>query len=140
MTYSATHLSAYSQARRYQEFGVSTGVTSADPHKLVQLLLDGAVDRIAGARGCIQRGDIAGKGERISRTIAIIEALRASLDFEAGGALADRLDGLYDYVVRRLLDANMHADVAAVEEAAALMEEIRDAWAAIAPAGNATQT
>lgn len=135
MTYSAQQLSAMSQARRYQQFGVSTGVTGADPHQLVQLLLDGAVDRIASARGCLQRGDLAGKGERISRTIAIIEALRASLDFEAGGALADRLDSLYDYVIRRLLDANLHADVAAVDEAGQLMDEIRSAWAAIAPAG-----
>lgn len=122
------------KASRYQQTQVSTGVNGADPHQLIQLLLDGATERMALARGCIQRGDLAGKGERISRTIAIIEALRASLDHDAGGSLSERLDALYDYVIRRLLDANLHADVAALDEAASLMEEIRNAWAAISPA------
>ncbi|MBV61601.1 MAG: flagellar export chaperone FliS [Nevskiales bacterium] len=121
------------KANRYQQTQVATGVNGADPHQLIQLLLDGATERMALARGCMQRGDLAGKGERISRTIAIIEALRASLDHQAGGELSERLDALYDYVIRRLLDANMRADVAALDEAASLMEEIRSAWAAISP-------
>ena len=121
------------RANPYQRNQVTTGVAGADPHQLIQLLLDGATERMALARGCIERGDPAGKGERISRTIASVEALRASLNFDVGGGLADRLDSLYDYVIRRLLDANLHADVAALDEASELMEEIRSAWVAIAP-------
>ncbi|WP_348675043.1 flagellar export chaperone FliS [uncultured Abyssibacter sp.] len=121
------------RANPYQQNQVMTGVTGADPHRLIQLLLDGATERMALARGCIQRGDLAGKGERISRTIAIVEALRASLNFDVEGGLAERLDSLYDYVIRRLLDANLHADVGALDEAAELMEEVRGAWASIAP-------
>ena len=74
------------KANRYQQTQVATGVNGADPHQLIQLLLDGATERMALARGCMQRGDLAGKGERISRTIAIIEALRASLDHQAGAS------------------------------------------------------
>jgi len=121
------------RANPYQQNQVMTGVAGADPHRLIQLLLDGATERMALARGCIQRGDLAGKGERISRTIAIVEALRASLNFDVEGGLSERLDSLYDYVIRRLLDANLRADVAALDEAAELMEEVRGAWASIAP-------
>ncbi len=115
----------------YQEVGVHSGVAYADPHRLVQMLFDGALERIAQARGAIERGDVAWKGDRIGKAIAIVAGLRESLDEESGGEIAANLRALYDYLERRLFDANLHSDAAALAEAAALLKEIKSGWDAI---------
>lgn len=115
---------------QYQQVGASKAAY-ADPWELTRMLFDGALERIAQARGAIEQRDIVRKGERIGKAIAIIDGLRGSLDFETGGELAANLDGLYDYVQRRLVTANARSDVAALDEAAALVREISDGWDAI---------
>lgn len=115
---------------QYQQVGASKAAY-ADPWELTRMLFDGALERIAQARGAIEHRDIVRKGERIGKAIAIVDGLRGSLDFETGGELAANLDGLYDYVQRRLVTANARSDVAALDEAAALVREIRDGWDAI---------
>lgn len=122
----ATHaINQYSRVR------TQGGVESATPHQLTAMLFDGALARIASARGHMQRGEIAAKGECISRSIDIIGGLRSSLDHERGGELAERLDSLYEYMGRRLLYANLHDDVATLDEVADLLRPIRGAWAEI---------
>ena len=105
----------------------------AEPHWLVQMLIDGALKRIAMARGCIARRELAQKCDHLGRAMAIIEALRLSLDRQQGAAIAQHLEDLYDYVGRRLLLANARNDVSVLDEVASLLGEIRDAWIAIAP-------
>lgn len=127
-----------SAVRAYQSAGVHGQVAAADPHRLVRLLLEGAIDRLALARGHLQAGRIAQKGETISRAIAIVDSLNAHLDLERGGEIAANLRGLYDYSTRRLLEANLRNDAAAIEEVAGLLRDIKAGWDAIAPgtAGN----
>lgn len=120
--HSADAINQYSQVRTHG------GVESASPHQLTAMLFDGALSRIAIARGHMQRGEIAAKGEAISSSIEIIGGLRSSLDLARGGVLAERLDALYDYMGRRLLMANLHDDVDALDEVAELLRPIRDAW------------
>lgn len=124
--------STASQAvHQYSRVRTHGGVESASPHRLTAMLLDGALSRIASARGYMERGEIAAKGECISRSIEIIAGLRGTLDHDRGGELADRLESLYEYMTRRLLHANLHDDLGALDEVAGLLRPIKDAWDAI---------
>jgi flagellar secretion chaperone FliS len=116
----------------YQRIGVESGVASADPHKLILMLFEGAQQALDRSRLYIRRNEIAAKGEMISKAIMIIDhGLKASLDVEAGGQLAEKLYQLYDYMIRRLLTANIHNNLEIVEEVSRLLAELHDAWAAI---------
>ena len=117
----------------YTQVGASTRVMHADPHSLILMLMNGALDSMAAARGSVERGAVEEKGRHLSRAIAIIDGLRASLDRSASAELADNLDDLYDYMGRRLLHANMRDDTAAIDEVAGLLREIKSAWEAIPP-------
>lgn len=118
-------------------------IDEASPHQLVALLFDGALERIAEARGAIERieqagddfvaGEVATKGEAIGKAIAILDSLRVTLDHEQGGELAGNLSGLYDYMTRRLLEANATKDVKMLTEVADLVKEIKAAWSQVPP-------
>jgi flagellar protein FliS len=121
----------------YRQVGVETSISSASPHQLVKLLLDGFFDAVAESRGHMRKKDIAAKAQSISRAIRIVdEGLKASLDAKAGGELANNLHGLYTYVCLRLTQANLGNDESALDECVSLMEPIREAWSAITPASN----
>ena len=129
-------MSAYSrnqQLAAYNSVAAHGGVAHDDPHRLVLMLLDGAQQRIQAARGCMERGDRAQKAQMLQRALAIIDELRASLDPQRGGVLANNLGDLYDYMGRQLIRANVEERVACLDEVLALLAEIRNAWVAIAP-------
>jgi len=112
----------------YKKGGLKQDVASADPHKLTLMLMQGALDKMAYSKGCIERKDFAGRSEHLSRTTAILINLRDTLDLEAGGEVADNLFALYDYMVQRLTDANMQNSEEIVDEVIKLLSPIRDAW------------
>jgi flagellar protein FliS len=122
---------------QYQQVKVEGGVQAADPHRLVAMLLEGAKEKIHGAKLRILHNhgvkDVQEKGALIGGSIAIVDALRASLDMEKGGEIAANLEQLYDYMTRRLLEANLRNDVDALAEVAGLLGSIEEAWNAIAP-------
>jgi flagellar secretion chaperone FliS len=107
------------------------GAAYADPHRLIQMLLEGALSRINGARGAIERGDHAQKGSELGKGITIISGLRDSLNHQQGGELAANLEELYAYMQRRLLDASARNELAALDEVSKLLHEIKSAWDAI---------
>jgi flagellar protein FliS len=115
----------------YQQNSVQGVVENADPHQLVSMLLNGAIDRSIQARGYMAHRNVAAKGTAIARAVAIIGELRDSLDHKADRVLSQRLDSLYEYVARRLLHAQLHDDQAALDEAIRLLTPIRDSWQAI---------
>ncbi len=117
--------------QQYRAIGVQSGVAGANSHQLIAMLIAGAADHLATARGAMQRGEVGRKGELISSAIGIIDSLRASLDRERGGEIADNLGALYDYMEQGLVEANLASDVARLDEVAALLGEIRSAWNAI---------
>ena len=118
----------------YQKVGVDAAIEVADPHRLILLLFSGAQAAIGKARLAMQQQQIAAKGKAISQAIDIIgNGLKVSLDLEKGGEIAERLDALYDYLVLRLLRANLDNDLRALEEVSGLLEEIHGAWRDIAP-------
>lgn len=125
-------------ASAYAKINVETGVTAASPHKLIMMLFDGALVSITAARRHMEAGEIAPKGEAISRAISIVEnGLRASLDKTAGGDMAANLDALYAYINTRLLMANLRNQVELLDEAHKLLKDLREAWEAIEPKAEA---
>ena len=117
----------------YRQVGASTAVDGATPHQLVSLLLDALISELACARGALARGDVAERCHAIGHALRIVEeGLKAPLDLRAGGLLAERLDTLYDYIVRRLTHANLHRDDAALQECVRLVGEVRSGWIGIA--------
>ncbi len=122
--------------KQYQQVSAQTGVAYASPHRLIQMLMEGAFERIATAKGCIQRHDIPGKGEQIGKAIDIVGGLRDGLNLDAGGELAANLDDLYDFMQRRLLEANLRSDTAILDEVADLLRPVKEGWDAI---GNSTK-
>lgn len=115
----------------YRAAGLQEVIENASPHALIRMMMEGALDRIASARGHMERGAIAEKGAQIGLAVSIIEGLRVSLDRQAGGELADNLDRLYDYMTRRLFEANVRNEPAYLDEVAGLLRQIKDAWNAI---------
>ena len=126
--------------RQYQQVNTHSGVAYASPHRLIQMLMEGALERIAVAKGCIQRQDIAAKGEQLGKAIDIIGGLRDGLNPEAGGEIAAHLDALYDYLQRRLLQANLNSDITILDEVADLLRPIKEAWDTIGEIPKADST
>jgi len=113
----------------YSQVGVETSISSASPHKLIAMLFDGAIMAITRGRAHMQQGNVAAKGESISRAIAIIDdGLSASLDEEVGGELAKNLKSLYEYMSNRLLMANLKNDENGLDEVSRLLNELKGAW------------
>lgn len=118
-------------AGAYQQVRTGGGIEAADAHGLITLLMDGALERIRLAVACIATGNVAARGEAISKAIEIIGGLQGGLNHDVEPSLTERLDALYDYMARRLLQANLHADTEALDEVAGLLGQIRDSWVAI---------
>ena len=120
--------------KAYTHVGIETGVDTADSHKLISMLYQGALLAIANAKNAMLRNDIPAKGKATSHAIRIInEGLKASLDKKVGGKLAQDLDALYDYMCLRLAEANLKNDVGMLDEVTGLISEIKSAWDSIQP-------
>ncbi|MGE0485463.1 MAG: flagellar export chaperone FliS [Gammaproteobacteria bacterium] len=126
-----SRMNAFQAVDQYARLGLRTDVETATPHRLILLLLDGAVDKLRLARMAMEQGRVADKGTNLSWAISIIDGLRASLDTDRGGELALNLDRLYDYMTRTLVTANLDNDAAKVDEVTGLLGEIRAGWKGI---------
>lgn len=122
-----------SKLAAYRSVSVHGGVANADPHAMVQMLMDAAAERMAIARGCIERGEKGRQARLLHSCVMIIGELRGSLNITEGGTLAQNLSDLYDYMIRQLIMANACSEVGLVVEVSRLLEEIRSAWIAIGP-------
>lgn len=140
MTYSKKHKGA----SQYGRVAAQSEMGYASPHRLVQMLMEGALEKVAAAKGFMERKDYAGKSEHITWATTIINGLRSSLDPQAGGQIAANLNDLYSYMIRRLADASIENDVAILDEVSGLLLEIKSAWDAMpedvrhAPAADST--
>lgn len=124
-------MNAMTAMRQYQTVNTQAQASDASPHRLIQMLMEGGLTRLAQARGALERNQIAQKGELIGKAIGIVGGLRAALDLEKGGEIAANLDGLYEYMVSRLLHANLHNQAEPLEEVAGLLRNIKSGWDAI---------
>ena len=117
--------------QQYTRVNAHSGVHSASSHRLIQMLMEGVLSATATARGHIHRKEYERKGVALGKAINRIEGLRVSLNLDAGGPMAANLHGLYEYMERRLLEANLKDDNALLTEVESLMREIKTAWDAL---------
>jgi len=113
---------------QYKSIELQTRIESANPHELINLLLQGVRSNIACAQGNIQRKQISEKGAHISKAISILDGLRTCLDHEKGGEMSTNLDNLYEYVQNILYQANLKNDAELLVQANTLIAEIHPAW------------
>lgn len=124
-------MNAMTAMKQYQSVNTQAQAVDASPHRLIQMLMEGGLTRIAQARGAMERQQTAMKGELIGKAIAIIGGLREGLDLQQGGELAANLDSLYQYMVSRLLEANVKNEAAPLDEVAGLLRNVKSGWDAI---------
>ncbi|WAJ36077.1 flagellar export chaperone FliS [Pseudomonas sp. GOM7] len=125
-------MNAMAALRQYQTVNTQAQAIEASPHRLIQMLMEGGLARIAQARGAMEREQTALKGELIGKSIAIIAGLRESLDHQQGGEVASNLDNLYEYMINRLTEANVSNEPAILEEVSGLLRNVKAGWDAIA--------
>lgn len=119
--------------RQYQNVTAQAQTSEASPHRLVQMLMQGVLDRLAQAKGAIARKDVPGKGLAITRAVALIGGLREGLDMTNSAQQVARVDNLYTYMMTRLTEANIKTDPKIIDEVAGLMITVKEGWDAIAP-------
>ncbi len=120
-----------SGALAYNKVGVTSGIEDADPHMLIQMLIDGAIEKTNKAKYFMSEKQIEKKGQQVSWAISIISGLQASLDSEKGGQIAANLDNLYEYCTRTLIEANSENSIDKLESVLGVMNNIRDGWSGI---------
>jgi len=120
-----------SALQQYNQVRTHAQVEDASPHRLIQMLMEGALDKIKLAKGYMEHHKIPEKVRHINWALSIVDGLQNSLDMEKGGDIAQHLDALYDYIQRRLILANLDNDPALLDEAAGLLLEIKSAWDAV---------
>lgn len=117
--------------KQYQTEATKAQVAAAEPYVITQMLMAGVIDSLSLAKGAIERSDFELKGKCISKASSIIDALRTSLDFEAGGEVSENLFSLYDYMLNKLADASVEKETTAIEEVISLFRPIKEAWDSI---------
>lgn len=116
---------------KYAQVGNQSTAAFANPHRLIQMLMEGALEKISKSKGFMKNGDVAKKGEHISWAISIIEGLRVSLDHTQGGKISENLESLYIYMNSRLTQANLHNSIEMLDEVTGLLIDIKSGWDAI---------
>lgn len=115
----------------YKKGSLKQDLSTADPHKITLMLMQGSLEKIAYAKGAMERKEFESKAQHISKAIAIIVSLRDTLDMEVGGELAENLFSLYDYMINRLNDGNIQNNEKILDEVIQLMLPIKNAWTQI---------
>ncbi len=125
--------SQQSALAQYKKINHESVVQGANPHRLIQMLMQGGLDRLKQAQAAYAANNIEQKGLLIGKAISIIAGLQSSLDPAQSEEISGNLDSLYDYMQRRLLEANLHNDMAMVAEVSDLLETVKSGWDAIEP-------
>jgi flagellar protein FliS len=125
-------------AAAYKRASIEASVDMADPHQLVTLLFEALQRALGSAKLSMQAGDVPGKCKQIGNAISILEeGLKAPLDLEKGGEIANNLHALYEYCANTLVMANARNDQAALDEVSRLIEPVASGWKQIKGEGPA---
>jgi flagellar protein FliS len=114
--------------KAYKAVGIKDDLAVADPHRVIQLLMQGALENLAKAKGCIERKDFAGKSSTLSKGMTIISSLQSSLDMEAGAEISENLASLYEFMVNHLILASRENSIEKISEVMELLLTIKSAW------------
>lgn len=119
----------YKANQTYQQVNLESEITNATPYQLIGILFKGALSALKRGEIFMQQNNISEKGKEISKAINIIDSgLKQALNYDEGGELATNLASLYDYMVMRLLNANLENNVTYVQEVYQLLSDIASAW------------
>ncbi|WP_299008950.1 flagellar export chaperone FliS [uncultured Shewanella sp.] len=122
-----------SSLQSYRKVSVESGISVASPHKIIQMLFAGALERLAQARCAIEQKDWAKKGEAIGKALSIVSGLNDSLNMEVEGEVANNLNALYDFMLQQMSAANMNNDVKAIDDVMDILKVIKEGWDGIPP-------
>jgi|SRR5690554_5449368 len=117
--------------KAYASVGVNNQVVTADPYRVIQMLLQGALDKMAYAKGSIERKDFAAKAENLSKSVAIVKALQDALDMDVKADVTNNLFDLYSFIIDQLTDVSVENDVEKLEETMFVLRQIKEGWDAI---------
>lgn len=114
--------------KAYKSVGIKDDLAVADPYRVIQLLMQGALENMAKCKGAMERKDYTVKSQTISKAISIIGALQQSLDMDLGGEISDNLFSLYDFMINHLVDASRENSVTKVQDVMDILLSIKSAW------------
>ena len=117
-----------SSLQSYRKVSVESEISVASPHRIIQMMFDGALQRLAQSRYAIENNDVANKGIYIGKAIGIITGLNNSLNMDAGGDIASNLSDLYDFMLRRVSEANLNNDASAIDDVSDILRTIKEGW------------
>lgn len=112
----------------YKKVSVDSQLSAASPHKVVQMLLAGAIERLIQGKAAMEQGNIAAKGERLSKALNILISLRSCLSMSDGGEIAQNLDQLYEFMITQIAAANHHNTTQEIDDVIEMIREIKSAW------------
>ncbi|WP_394128800.1 flagellar export chaperone FliS [Shewanella maritima] len=115
----------------YRKVSVENEISVASPHRIIQMMFTGALERLAQARYFIEQNDIEKKGIFIGKAIGLINGLNNSLNMDEGGEISSNLARLYDFMLVKLAEANMNNDVQAIDDVTDVLRTIKEGWDAI---------
>lgn len=115
----------------YRKVSLESEIIVASPHSIIQLMFAGALQRLAQARYAMEQNDLANKGVYIGKAVSIIIGLQNSLNMDAGGQIAKNLSDLYDFMLRKITEANLNNDVKAIDDVCDILRTIKEGWDAI---------
>lgn len=115
----------------YQSVGGRDQATTADPYQLIQMLMNGALQKLAVSKGAIERQDLEVKSENLTKSLSIVNALQEGLDMNVESEVVGNMYDLYDYVKRQIVEAMATNKVEAVENCLMVMRSLKEGWDAI---------
>ncbi len=115
----------------YKKGSLKQDIAAADPHRLTLMLMQGALDRLAYAKGCISREDLKGRSDNLSKATAIFMNLRGTLNMDVEGDFSENMYNLYGYIIDKLTEVNTQNGIEIIDEVIALYAPLKDAWALI---------
>lgn len=129
-------MNAQQAVKQYADVNLESEVLSASPHRLIQMLFEGAIASLNQALACIEHGDVEGKGLNVGRAIGIVTGLKASLNMDSDSALSNDLEELYGFLEKQLFRANLETDSTLVMECLDILHTLKSGWDGIAPEAN----
>ncbi|WP_127021450.1 flagellar export chaperone FliS [Rheinheimera mangrovi] len=117
--------------KAYKSVGIKDDLAVADPHRVIQLLMQGALENMAKAKGAMDRKDFAEKSRTVSKAMSIISALQHTLDMDVGGEVSQNLWSLYDFMVNHLMQASRESSTVKIDDVIEIMIKIKSGWDAI---------
>jgi flagellar protein FliS len=126
---------ASNAAKAYGEVGRRSEIEGASPHRLIEMLLAAAGDKLRLAREAILNNQREKKGQALNKCIDILSELNLSLDSEGGGEIAANLSALYGYMQNEIILVNRDGNIDKLDQIITILDDLHSTWITIKPKG-----